>query len=180
MKNIIQGRNISQLLIVTLSAITILVGIIDLAIYSSLNSSASRLATAKDELKNIYDLHNRIQDIESKIPPGAILETPKDIPGYLEEKAKQSGIKKEMIKAINPPSAEFTPKIGKWKEYSYSIVLSSTAQDKIKREHIANFLFNVEMERPLLKTRDILISQFTPEGDVEKAQIYISHFGREQ
>ena len=97
MKNIIQGRNISQLLIVTLSAITILVGIIDLAIYSSLNSSASRLATAKNELKEIYDLRNRIQDIESKIPPGAILETPKDIPGYLEEKAKQSGIKKEMI-----------------------------------------------------------------------------------
>lgn len=168
--------------VIIIASIALVFCIVDIFLYKTVNTLQNeRLRRAKSDYNEILRIENKIKGLESKIPPGALIdrpERPDDLVGFLENKAKQSGFSKEMIQSITPISGG-ARKIGPWREYSFSINFKSTPSEKIRRDNLVRFLFNIERERPFLKTKDIVINQFTPQGDIEATNIIISYFNRE-
>lgn len=166
-----------MILILALAVIIVGLGIVDILLYKKFAAIRNdKLPQAKKDLEEIKVLRGKLKELDAKMPEGAIFEVPTDILGFFEAHARKAGIPKEIIKSINAVK-ENTQRTGPWKEFSYAITISTGKDEKLSRSSLVDFLLNVERERPFLKTKDIIM-QFTDDGSIERAQIYISYFKR--
>jgi len=172
--------NWRQITVVMSVILALVLAIINISLYSSISSTKNKIEIAKTDYNKILEIAGKIKALKEKIPPGADIDIPNNPEGLLEffaNQARESGLK-EMVKGIGSVRGGST-RIKGWKEYSYSISIVSTPTEKIKINNLVKFLFNIEQKKTFLKTKDIVINQFSPEGDIQRADIIISYFNRE-
>ena len=132
------------------------------------------LKMAIRDFEEMKKWRGQIVEILSKNPASANLEATSDRPDeilqFITAKAQSSGIPREMI----TPQAERPDRSGSWEELRFTVRVQATKEAPLSLQSFVSFLRNVEMERPILKSK-VLRIQFEGAGIVS-ANVTFSFF----
>ena len=169
------GRGMIVVMAVNL-AIAIIGGVIVLAQFQSMRSlQRDQLEQSRENYRSMIQYQGELYELWKKVPPQkqyVIPKNPRDLLSFIEEAHVRSGIEVSMRDRLNP----VTRKIENGTEYSYQVSFRSDANRKMKRDHVARFLIEVEKGRPFLKTQSVRVT-FSPQAldEVVSADIVLAY-----
>lgn len=137
-----------------------------------------KIGKARRDLDALITLKEKVLDLRESLPAGAVLEVPdrpEGLMSLIEKKADENRIGKT-FRRIKPAEGRAAEK--GWKEFSYTINLQGTKEEKFRRESVLSFLLGIETERPFLRTKRISL-EFS-DNDIAKMEAIVCYFKREK
>ncbi len=149
-------------------------GILAFLAYTSRRNAEREWILARDDFKKSLEYQKKFYELTAQLESGAKI--PKDneidrIPTLLEAELNKQSIG---FTGITPEKHQ--PRKG-WIQNSFKID-TDPKKGPIPRNAFAGFLREVERAQPWLKTRDVIIHQFTDTGDVDRATVTFAYYRR--
>ena len=145
-------------------------------LYRESERAQSALASAKKDYEEMQRLKETIAKGKirnRRLPPPK--ETGGDPIAYLGRKATQAGIPQTLFQ----PTRNNPVKLGNWTETTYSVTLRGTKDAPVSRTSVADFIVNVETERPSIKSKNLTLTFAPGSGDLGAVTVTFAQYQRE-
>ena len=149
-------------------------GILAFLAFNSRRNAEREWIRGRDDFKKSLEYQKKYYELTAQLESGASIPKPDEvdrISSTLEAELNKQGIG---FTGITPEKQQ--PRKG-WLQSSFKID-TDPKKGPIPRNAFAGFLREVERARPWLKTRDIIIHQFTETGDIDRATVTFAYYRR--